>query len=254
MHLENDHKWFKGKLSDCDFLTPAYYLWSIFCFDLEVVYLEHILLLLCRLLITKVALCQDFWPEPSGHHWPDLIDRNMSNFLSRYVPFGELWKLLSLFVSKFYSIFGVGISNEGQSAFDIWKGNVHSFLEPPSDCWVKSPGQIGGSQNQNSITVVTNSLHLNQKLCFYPSWDLVLFWGSVAGYWVNLVYKNDGGFFSSSHGKKSFKCFFGLTYVFGHEIWCWDAEEGAVFLLSDTCFSKIGLSGSWGLNSDIYTP
>ena len=134
------HVVWKGKLSDCDFLTPAYYLWSIFCFDLEVVYLEHILLLLCRLLITKVALCQDFWPGPSGHHWPDLIDRNMSNFLSRYVPFGELWKLLSLFVSKFYSIFGIGISDESQSAFDIWKGNVHSFLEPPSDCWVKSPG------------------------------------------------------------------------------------------------------------------
>ena len=107
-------------------------------------------------------------------------------------------------MSEFYSIFGIGISYESQSAFDIRKGNVHSFLEPSSDCRVQSPGQIGSSQNQNSITIVANSLHLNQKFCFYPSWNLVFFWGSVAGYWVNLVNKNDGRFFSSSHGKKCF--------------------------------------------------
>ena len=46
--------------------------------------------------------------------------------------------------------------------------NVNSLLKSSSDGCVEDPGYVGGSQDQDTIIVIANPLHLHQELCLDP--------------------------------------------------------------------------------------
>lgn len=64
-------------------------------------------------------------------------------------------------------------------------------LSPSSDGRVQSPRNVCCSQHQNTIIVVTHSLHLNQKLCFNASRWFRLIFISGAAEGIHLINEND---------------------------------------------------------------
>jgi hypothetical protein len=69
--------------------------------------------------------------------------------------------------------------------------NVNSALKSSSDGKVESFREIGGSQDENSILIITHTLHLSKKLRFYSFCGFIFVFGPTAAEGIDLVNEND---------------------------------------------------------------
>lgn len=70
--------------------------------------------------------------------------------------------------------------NHTQTGLVVRQRNVNPPLEPPPYGRVQSPRQISGSQNKNPIVIVTQPLHLHEKLSLHSPGSLVLTFRTIA--------------------------------------------------------------------------
>ena len=85
---------------------------------------------------------------------------------------------------------------------------------------------------------------MDQKLCFYSSWWLILTVTTISSHGVNLVYEDYAGFLVSGHWEELFDDFLALTDVFTHDVTAADTEEGAIIHFVSTGFGNKGFTGS----------
>ena len=75
---------------------------------------------------------------------------------------------------------------------------ISSFL-PPLDSVVQGPGNIRGSEDKHTGVVVTNTIHLNQKLSLDTSRPLGLALITSSSEGIDFVDKDDSRFAFSRH-------------------------------------------------------
>ena len=91
---------------------------------------------------------------------------------------------------------------------------------------------------------MTNSLHLDQKLCFYSSRSFVLIVRTTSAHRVDFINENYWRLFGSGNSKKLFDKFLAFSNILAHNVRWWDEKECALSLCS-ACFCEIGLPCSW---------
>lgn len=65
-------------------------------------------------------------------------------------------------------ISNVNFEHEGAGR-SIRQRDVDSLLETSSDSRIKAPGDIGGAQNEDSIIIIIDTLHLDEEFRFNTS-------------------------------------------------------------------------------------
>ena len=128
---------------------------------------------------------------------------------------------------------------------NIWQGDIDSLLETTSDGRVKLPRDVRGTQDEDTIVVCADTVHLDEELSLDAPRGLILALTSASAERVNLIYEDDGRFVLSRKLEELLDETLRLSQPFADEVRGADREEGAVGL-GCTGFGEIGLTRTRG--------
>jgi len=127
----------------------------------------------------------------------------------------------------------------------LWQRDVNPALKSSSYRGVQSPRKVCRPEDQDSSLIVAESLHLDKKLCLYPSGGLILAVWPTAAHRVNLIDEYNRRLFLPRARKQGFYQFFTLPHVFTHQIRRRHRKESTL-RLRGTSFGQKSFTSSRG--------
>jgi len=102
-------------------------------------------------------------------HWliHSILDQNSDIRTTETISFFS--KILKLSLSNAVFVFFKSFLQHSISGLFLWKRYINSPFKSSSNGWIQIPWKICRSQNQNSLIILSNSLHLHKKFCLYSS-------------------------------------------------------------------------------------
>lgn len=145
------------------------------------------------------------------------------------LPLGTLGQVSELVIIECVRCFFAEFFEETVSSLEFGQRDIYPSLETSSNGRIKIPGQVSRAKYQHFITcIMSNSIHLHQKLSLHSLASLIISLTSIAGHGVDLIDEDDTGFLFSGHFEEVFDYLFGLADVFAHDVAAGYAEEGGL--------------------------
>lgn len=100
----------------------------------------------------------------------------------------------------------------------IRERNVDTLLESTSNSIIEFPWDIGGSQDQDTIHIISYTLHLNEEFGFNSARGIVFSLRSATTQRIDLIDENDRGLLVTGHLKQLFDQLFRFSHPLAHQV------------------------------------
>ena len=134
------------------------------------------------------------------------------------VALGSVSKFNPLFVSDGVLRLATLVLHDTCTGRCVRETDVDSLLETSSHGLIEFPRHVSGTKNENTVHVVTNTLHLNQELSFDSSGRVVLTLTTLTAEGIDFINEDDGWLAFTRHVEELLDETLRLTHPLGDKI------------------------------------